>query len=175
MKTVRHLCGAGAPWRAPSAYALDRSRVITLTPGCSRSHCATRLGGRSGAGPRAGGAPGHQDRAIGVPFPQGEIVHPSTVGVATTGPAACGAGVGAVLRLTARPQRWLRSSRPGPQGHSRSRGAGRAAGYAAPGGGDGRHTFGEDATATGRWGKTFRTWSWSARGSPPTQIGQGRS
>ena len=27
-----------APCRAPSAYALDLSRAITSTPGCSRSH-----------------------------------------------------------------------------------------------------------------------------------------
>ena len=58
MEAVGHLRGARAPWRAPSAYALARSRAITSTPGCSRSHCATGSAVRPGAAPRAGGAPG---------------------------------------------------------------------------------------------------------------------
>ncbi|CAA9223651.1 MAG: hypothetical protein AVDCRST_MAG93-563, partial [uncultured Chloroflexia bacterium] len=40
---------SGAPFLAPSAYAPARSRRMTSTLGCSRSHCSTVPAVRSGS------------------------------------------------------------------------------------------------------------------------------
>ena len=49
MEAVRDLGRLRGALLAPSAYALARSRAMTSTPGCSRSHWATGAAVRSGS------------------------------------------------------------------------------------------------------------------------------
>ncbi len=122
-----------APWRAPSAYALDRSRALR-----QERH----------------GLPAfqvHEDRARGMPFPQGEIVYPQHSGRGQGGqwPPAQTAqqGVPAHHQVPL-----VAQTHPGfaSQGHAEGHETlGEPQRTPCPGGRDGGQPFGEDAAVTG--------------------------
>ncbi len=96
----------GAPCRAPSAEAWERSRVMTSSPGGARRHGATGAAGRSGrSAPGWGRSRSLRTGPEGGRFRRAKSSTPRTVGVADDGTGSRRSRRRRVFRRTARAQR----------------------------------------------------------------------